>query len=137
MYYNKALNSIHNTRDVCYIHFQNTGRVRQPAFAGWLGFVGIETRIMTSSKLQIDCPVRMVCSQSYGTRGYFVSDAFLNPVFMVDDCKTLFKNLEYRQYNSGHDVLLSPFDNGTGINNKDILITCCNKRLLYYNNTII
>jgi hypothetical protein len=120
-YYNKALNNIHNTKDLCYIHFNYTGRVKQPAFAGWFSFVEMQTRIMKSSELQIDCPVKMVCSQSYGTAGYFVSDAFLNPAFMVEDCRALFKNLEYRQYKTGHDMLLSPFDNGTGISYKDIL----------------
>ena len=28
-YYNKALNNIHNTSDLCYIHFNYTGRVKQ------------------------------------------------------------------------------------------------------------
>ena len=77
--------------------------------------------MMKSSKLQINCPVRLVCSQSDGTTGYFVSDAFLNPEFMIEDCKALFKQLEYRQYKAGHDTLLSPFDNGTRISYKDIL----------------
>jgi hypothetical protein len=120
-YYNKALNNIYNTKDLCYINYNYTGRVIQPILVGWLSFVEVSTRTMKSSELQIDCPVRMVCSQSYGTVGYFVSDHLLNPAFMVEDCKALFKNLEFRQYKAGHDTLLSPFDNGTGISYKDVL----------------
>jgi hypothetical protein len=36
----------------------------------------------------------------------------LNPEYMVEDCKEMFKNLEYRQFKVGHDALLDPSDNG-------------------------
>ena len=76
---------------------------------------------MKMTKVQIDCPVRLIYSQSYETAGYFVSDAFLIPNFMVEDCKALFKDLKYRQYEAGHDVLLSPSDKGANISYKDVL----------------
>ena len=31
---------------------------------------------------------------------------------MAEDCKEIFKNLEYRQLKVGHDALLDPSDNG-------------------------
>ena len=80
---------------LCYIHFNYIGRVKQAIFTGWVSFVEVATTTIKSSKLQINCPVRLVCSQSYGTTGYFVSDAFLNPEFTIEDCKALFKNLEF------------------------------------------
>jgi hypothetical protein len=120
-YYDKALNEIHKTIDLCYVKYSYTGKVKQPVFAGWVSFVELSTRTMKLTKVQIECPVRLVCSQSYGTAGYFVSDAFLNPNFMVEDCKALFKDLKYRQYKAGHDVLLSPSDNGANISYKDVL----------------
>ena len=44
-------------------------------------------------KVQIDCPVRIVTSQSYGTIGYVNADAFLTSEYMVEDCKEIFKTL--------------------------------------------
>ena len=103
------------------MNYYYTGRAKQPVFAGWISFVELSTRIIEVTKVQIDCPVRLVCSQSYGTTGYFVSAAFLNPNLMVEDCKALFKDLKYRPYRAGHDVLLSPSDNGANISCKDDL----------------
>ena len=120
-FYNKALNNIHGTNDLCYINFNYTGKVKQPAFAGWIAFVELYTRIIKMTKVQIDCPVRMVTSQSYGTTGYFNTDAYLNPEYMVEDCKEMFKNLEYRQFKVGHDALLDPSDNGYATTYVDIL----------------
>ena len=96
-YYNKALNDIHGTNDLCYINFNCTGKVKQPAFAGWIAFVELYTRIIKMTKVQIDCPVRMVASPSYGATGYFNTGSYSNPEYMVEDCKEMFKNLEYRQ----------------------------------------
>ena len=76
-----------------YINFNYTGKVKQPAFAGWIAFVELYTRIIKMTKVQIDCPVRMVTSQSYGTTGYFNTDAYLNPEYMVEDCKEILNNL--------------------------------------------
>ena len=63
----------------------------------------------------------MVTSQSYGTIGYFNTDAFLNPEDMIEDCKEMFKNLEYRQFRVGHDALLDPSENGYATTYVDIL----------------
>ena len=92
-YYDKALKDIHKTTALCDVNYYHTGRAKQPVFAGWVSFVELSTRIMKLTKVHIDCPVRLVCSQSYGTAGYFVPDAFLNPNFMVQDCKALLKDL--------------------------------------------
>ena len=115
------MNNIHNTKDLCYINFNYTGKVKQPECAGWIAFVELYTRIIKMTKVQIDCPVRMVTSQSYGTTGYFNTDAYLNPEYMVEDCKDMFKNLEYRQFKVGHDALLDPSDDGYATTYMDIL----------------
>ena len=119
-YYDKALNDIHKTTDLCNVNYSYTGKVKQPVFAGWVSFAELSTRTMKVTKVQIECPVRLVCSQSYGVAGHFVSGAFLNPNFMVEDCKALFEDLKYRQYKAGHDVLLSPSDNGANMSYKDV-----------------
>ena len=106
------MHNIHNTKDLCYINFDYTGKVKQLAFAGWIAFVELHKRIIKMSKVQIDCPVRMLTSQSYGTTGYFNTDAFVNPAGMREDCKEMFKVSEYRQFKVGHDALLDPSDNG-------------------------
>ena len=73
------------------------------------------------TKVQIDCPVRMVTSQSYGTTGYFNTDAYFNPEYMVEDCNEMLNNLEYGQFKVGHDALLDPSDNGYATTYMDIL----------------
>ena len=92
------MNNIHGTKDLCYINVNYTGKVKQPAFAGWIAFVALYSRIIKLTKVQIDCPVRMVTSQSYGTTGYFNTDAFLNPEDIVEVCKEIFKNLDFGQF---------------------------------------
>ena len=40
---------------------------------------------------------------------------------MGEECKEIFKNLEYRQFKVGHDCLLDPSDNGYATTYVDIL----------------
>ena len=49
------------------------------------------------TKVQFDCLVRMVTSQSYGTMGYFNTDAGMNPENKVEDCKEMFNKFDHRQ----------------------------------------
>ena len=110
--YNKALNNFHNTKDFDYIDFTYTGKLKQSALAAWIAFVELYTRIARMTKVQIDCPVRLVTSQSYGTTGYFNTDVFLNREYMLEDCKEIVEKLEDMQFKVGHDCLLDPSDNG-------------------------
>ena len=72
--------------------FIYTGKVKQPALAGWIAFVELYTPIIKMTKVQMDCLVRMVTSQSDGTTGYFNTDDFFHLAKIVEDCKVIFKN---------------------------------------------
>ena len=97
------------------------GKVKQPSPAGWIAFVELYTRIIKLTKVHMDCPVRVVTSQSYGTFGYVNTYAFLRPEYMVEDCKETFNNLEHREFKVGHDCLSDPSDNGSATTYVDTL----------------
>jgi hypothetical protein len=101
--YNKALNEIYGTVDLEYVNHNYTSVVEQPKFNGWINFV---QNSLNGVKLNYN--VSLICSQQYGKSGYFVSDAFLNPQYMVEDIRKIFKDPKIRQYRCGHDCLVSP-----------------------------
>jgi len=114
--YNRALNSIHKTTGLDYINYSYTGHVQQPICVGWINFVELATHDMTQSDVMIDYNTVLVCSEKYGTTGYFKTDAFLNPYDTIHDMSKIYTNLKYKQFPCPHDCLLAPYDNGTGCN---------------------
>lgn len=119
--YNRALNSIHGTKGLNYIHNGYTGDVAQPKLSGWINYVESSTNIMKLGNVKIDCDVSLVCSETYGTTGYFQSDQYLNPQYILEDIKCIYKNPKVKQFRTTHDCLITPYDNGNNINFKDVL----------------
>jgi len=95
--YNRALNSIHRTKGLNYIHNGYTAVVAQPKLNGWINYVESSTDLMKKNNVKIDCDVYLVCSKKYGTYGYFQHDQYLNPQYILEDIKSI--------YNSFKDVL--------------------------------
>jgi hypothetical protein len=104
-----------------YIHNGYTAVVAQPKLNGWINYVESSTDLMKKNNVKIDCDVYLVCSKKYGTDGYFQYDQFLNPQYILEDIKSIYKNPNIKQFKTTHDCLLTPYDNGNNISFKDVL----------------
>jgi len=84
--------------------------IEQPKLSGWLNCVENYTNYMKQSKTKILIPTYVICSNNHGDETYFNNDSLLNPNYIIEDVKTICSNVNIKQYNTGHQCLLEPFD---------------------------
>ena len=110
--FNKCLDDIYlnlNIDENYYIDLNYTSDIAQPKYPEWINCCGrIYNKLI---KNKINTKVNCVSSNQYTSNPtYYNGDCYTNPEYIFTDLALICNNYKLKQYNTGHDTFLEPFN---------------------------